>query len=103
MPVEATTQLALQRVTRQHFGDGTGGGFCLTADDAEQLLARPKESYDGAIPAGNSAELLNLIRLTKSHLAIRNQATAYVCTNYVCKLPVSDPGAMVKLLRAAPR
>src|SRR5260370_12244178 len=53
----------LQRAAMQHFADGKGGGFFLTADDAEQLLARPKESYDGAIPSGNSAELLNLIRI----------------------------------------
>src|SRR2546428_3129925 len=39
------------------------GGFFLPADDAEQLLTRPKESYDGAIPSGNSAELLDLVRI----------------------------------------
>lgn len=30
------------------------GGFYLYAEDAEQLLYRPKESYDGAMPSGNS-------------------------------------------------
>jgi hypothetical protein len=182
----------LQRIALKHFGDANGGGFFLTADDAEQLLARPKESYDGAIPSGNSAELLNLIRIgritsdpayeaaadklvrafsgdatrapsahtallsgldfalgpsfeivlagtrdapdlialraalgrqflpnkvvlfrpageeepavtkiaafTKPQVAIRNKATAYVCTNYMCKLPTTEPVAMVKLL-----
>src|SRR5260370_33751914 len=53
----------LQHMTLQHFGDARAGGFFLTADDAEQLLTRPKESYDGAIPSGNSAELLDLIRI----------------------------------------
>ncbi len=186
----------LQRVALQHFLDANGGGFFLTADDAEQLLARPKEFYDGAIPSGNSAELLNLIRIgritadpayeraadkllracsgdvirapsahtallsgldfalgpsfeivlagtrdtpdlkalrtvlrrqflpnkvvlfrpagepapavtkiaafTKPQVAISNKATAYVCTNYLCKLPTTDPAAMVKLLTATP-
>jgi uncharacterized protein YyaL (SSP411 family) len=187
----------LQRVAVQHFDDAKEGGFFLTADDAEQLLARPKESYDGAIPSGNAAELLNLIRIaritgdpsyearasklmhafsgdvtraasahaalllgvdfalgpsfeivlagesgasdlkamraalaaefvpnkvvlfrpahetappvtaiaafTKPQVAIRNKATAYVCTNYVCKLPANDANAMVKLLAPAAR
>ncbi len=187
----------LQRVALQHFVDANGGGFFLTADDAEQLLARPKESYDGAIPSGNSAELLNLIRIgritgdpayeaaadkllrafsgdvtrassahtallsgldftlgpsfeivlagtrdapdlkalrtvlgrqflpnkvvlfrpagetapavtkiaafTKPQVAIRNKATVYVCTNYICKLPTTEPAAMAKLLTGAPR
>lgn len=30
------------------------GGFYLYAKDAEQLIQRPKETYDGAIPSGNS-------------------------------------------------
>ncbi|HEX9459048.1 MAG TPA: thioredoxin domain-containing protein [Thermoanaerobaculia bacterium] len=187
----------LQRAAMQHFADGKGGGFFLTADDAEQLLARPKESYDGAIPSGNSAELLNLIRIgritgdpsyetaaaklirafsgdvtraasahtalllgldfslgpsfeivlagengapdlnafraalagqfvpnkvvllrpareaaplvtaiaafTKPQVAIRNRATAYVCTNFICKLPTNDVNAMVKLLAPSAR
>lgn len=186
----------LQQVTEQHFSD-TKGGFFLTADDAEQLLTRPKDSYDGAIPSGNAEALLNLIRLgrmtgnpsyettanklarafsgdvarspsghtalllgadfalgpsfeivlagkrdaadlktlhaamagtylpnkvvlfrpaeeanppitaiapfTKPQTAMRGKATAYVCTNFVCKLPTTDPAAMVKLLAGAPR
>ncbi len=186
----------LQRIALQHFAD-PNGGFFLTADDAEQLLTRPKESYDGAIPSGNSAELLDLIRIgrvtgdpafesaadkllrafsgdataapsghtallsgldfalgpsfeivlagtpdasdlkalratlsrqflpnkvvlfrpagetepavskiaafTKPQVPIRDKATAYVCTNYVCKLPTTEPAAMARLLTAAPR
>lgn len=37
-----------------HFFDEENGGFYLYSDDGEQLLSRPKESYDGAIPSGNS-------------------------------------------------
>jgi uncharacterized protein YyaL (SSP411 family) len=42
---------------------GIKGGFYFTADDGEQLLVRQKEIYDGAIPSGNSAAMLNLLRL----------------------------------------
>jgi uncharacterized protein YyaL (SSP411 family) len=37
------------------FWDQKYGGFFLNASDAEQLIYRPKEVYDGAVPSGNSA------------------------------------------------
>lgn len=45
------------------FWDETNGGFYFTANNAERLLFRQKESYDGAIPSGNSVAFGNLIRL----------------------------------------
>jgi uncharacterized protein YyaL (SSP411 family) len=39
------------------------GGFYMTASDAEGLIIRPKEVYDGALPSGNSVAALNLLRL----------------------------------------
>ncbi len=47
----------------KHFWDGKNGGFYFTPDDGEELLLRNKEVYDGAIPSGNSVEMLNLLRL----------------------------------------
>lgn len=47
----------------KYFGDEKGGGFFMYGNDSEQLIARPKEIYDGAIPSGNSAAALNLLRL----------------------------------------
>jgi len=48
-----------------HFWDEAQGGFFLTADDGEELIVRPKEAYDGAIPSGNSVQFLNLLRLAR--------------------------------------
>jgi len=39
------------------------GGFYMTAGDAERLIIRPKEAYDGALPSGNSVAALSLLRL----------------------------------------
>jgi Highly conserved protein containing a thioredoxin domain len=45
------------------FWDNRYGGFFLNAKDAEQLIYRPKEVYDGAIPSGNSVAGYVLQRL----------------------------------------
>ncbi|HHU72493.1 MAG TPA: thioredoxin domain-containing protein [Clostridiales bacterium] len=46
------------------FWDDKGSGFFLNAKDAEQLIYRPKEVYDGAIPSGNSVAGYVLQRLS---------------------------------------
>ncbi len=45
------------------FWDESGGGFFLTGKDAEKLIARTKELYDGALPSGNSVATLSLLRV----------------------------------------
>jgi uncharacterized protein len=45
------------------FFSDQAGGFYMTASDAESLIIRPKEAYDGALPSGNSAAALILLRL----------------------------------------
>jgi uncharacterized protein YyaL (SSP411 family) len=47
----------------KHFWDEEAGGLYFTADDAEKLLVRQKDIYDGAIPSGNSVAALNLLHL----------------------------------------
>jgi uncharacterized protein YyaL (SSP411 family) len=45
------------------FWDGENGGFFMTPRDGEELLLRPKQIYDGAIPSGNSVAATALTRL----------------------------------------
>jgi len=47
----------------EDFLDEESGGFFFTADDAEELLVRRKDIYDGAVPSGNSVAMLNMLRL----------------------------------------
>lgn len=49
----------------EEFWDEENGGFFLTSNDAEKLIIRPKETYDGAVPSGNSVAAYNLVRLAK--------------------------------------
>ncbi|MFW9934965.1 MAG: thioredoxin domain-containing protein, partial [Candidatus Thorarchaeota archaeon] len=55
--------IALNDTLLSHFWDEKGEAFFYTADDAENLLIRKKDAYDGAIPSGNSVAMLNLLRL----------------------------------------
>jgi uncharacterized protein YyaL (SSP411 family) len=59
------TALSLQECLTGHFWDGNKGGYYFTPDDGEDLIVRQKDSYDGAIPSGNSVAMLNLIRLAR--------------------------------------
>ncbi|MDQ2086320.1 thioredoxin domain-containing protein [Herbivorax sp. ANBcel31] len=47
------------------FWDNEKGGLFLYGSDSEQLITRPKETYDGAIPSGNSVAALNFLRLAR--------------------------------------
>ena len=47
------------------FHDARGGGFYLYGAENEQLILRPKETYDGAIPSGNSLMAWNLVQLSR--------------------------------------
>jgi len=59
------TALRLQEDLTKHFWDNENGGYYFTPDDGEDLIVREKETYDGAIPSGNSVAMLNLVRLSR--------------------------------------
>jgi len=55
--------IELNDILIEKFWDFNIGGFFFTTGDSEDLLTRQKEIYDGAIPSGNSVQMLNLLRL----------------------------------------
>lgn len=57
--------LSFTETLLDHFWDPNAGGFYFTSDDAEKVLVRKKEIYDGAIPSGNSIMMLNLLKLAQ--------------------------------------
>ncbi len=176
--------IALERESLTRFRDASGRFYLTTSND---LLLRPRETTDGALPSGNSVQLTNLVRLsritgetfyekaatnllrtaadeitlipsasahlisgldfllgpsfeivlagtdvralqravfasfvpnkvvlhsggdvaaiapfTKAQRAIGGKATAYVCTNHLCRLPTGDPAKVRELLRPEP-
>lgn len=50
----------------REFYDRENGGFFLYGRENEQLIARPKETYDGAIPSGNSVMAYNMVKLART-------------------------------------
>ncbi len=57
--------IELTEIMIEDFWDKENGGFYFTSNNAEKLITRKKELYDGAIPSSNSYALLNLIKLWK--------------------------------------
>jgi uncharacterized protein YyaL (SSP411 family) len=57
--------LSLQQIMLTDFWDPHHHGFYLTANAIQELPARPKEIYDGALPSANSVALNNLLWLFK--------------------------------------
>ncbi|NBC65842.1 MAG: DUF255 domain-containing protein [Bacteroidetes bacterium] len=55
----------LQKQFDKDFMDYEYGGYYFTSSNAEELLGRQKEIYDGALPSSNSVAVLNLLRLSR--------------------------------------
>jgi uncharacterized protein YyaL (SSP411 family) len=64
-PDHLARALELNETCHRLFADTQGGGYFYTPADGEALIFRDKEIYDGAIPSGNSAAALNLLRLAR--------------------------------------
>jgi uncharacterized protein YyaL (SSP411 family) len=92
--------VALNQAMLDHFG-ASDGGFYFTRDDGERLLARQKQVYDGAVPSGNSAALLNLVRLARTmgdpELEARAAAHARWLYNVAHKAPLAHVHFLVGL------
>jgi uncharacterized protein YyaL (SSP411 family) len=57
--------LDLNRELLHYFWDEENGGLFFYGHDAEILLTRPKEAYDGALPSANAVASLNFLRLAR--------------------------------------
>ncbi len=59
--LEKAEQFCIEAVGR--FADNEKGGFFLCQANDSELFMNPKETYDGAIPSGNSVMTYNFVRL----------------------------------------
>lgn len=65
------------------FEDHESGGYFMTASDGELLIARPKETYDGAIPSGNSVAAMVMQRLAALTGETKRQEAAQRQMNFL--------------------
>ena len=49
--------------TVKQFSDGENKGYYMSKAENSELFMNPKETYDGALPSGNSVMAYNLVRL----------------------------------------
>jgi len=92
--------LELNEILINHFWDDKEGGFYFTPDDGEQLLLRQKELYDGAIPSGNSVQMLNLLRLTRLTSNPEFEEKAAQTTRIFSKHVEYSPSAFTQMMSA---
>ena len=64
-PFYLNSALELGETMVTDFADEKGGAFFIGPDNAEKLMVRAKDSYDGAIPSGNSVAAMDCIRLAR--------------------------------------
>lgn len=89
--------LRINEVMIDQFSDREGG-FFFTSRDAEELLARRKELYDGAIPSGNSVAFMNLMRLSKLSGDVSLEEEAVRLTRYFSSSVLGAPHAYTMLV-----
>lgn len=97
--------VSLNQVVVEHFRDPVAGGFYMTADDAESLIVRPKSVNDGALPAGNFMQMLNLLKLARltgrTELEALAEKTGRAFGAHLDRAPHAFPQAMQAVQFAA--
>ncbi|HLY34662.1 MAG TPA: N-acylglucosamine 2-epimerase, partial [Jatrophihabitantaceae bacterium] len=83
-----------------HFADGSGG-FYDTADDAEQLVRRPKDPTDNATPSGSSALAASLASYSALTGSYEHRVAAENALRIVSELGTRQPRFVGWALAAA--
>nr|MDO8081017.1 thioredoxin domain-containing protein [Candidatus Freyarchaeota archaeon] len=92
--------VALTEYLLEHFWDEKNGGFYFASDDAENVLVRRKEIYDGAYPSGNSIAILNLLRLGRMTAKLEYEEKAAQITRTFSQAVSRTPEGYTQLMVA---
>ncbi len=82
------------------FWDEQEGGFYFTGSDAEKILVREKELYDGAIPSGNSIAALDLLRMGRMTSSVAWERKAAQLFKSFGREITAAPSAFAQVLTA---
>jgi uncharacterized protein YyaL (SSP411 family) len=92
--------IALTGKQRELFEDPEAGGFFASAQADAAKLMRLKDDYDGAEPSGNSAALMNLLRLSRITGRSDFEASARRLISAFSDRVAANPYAMPQMLCA---
>jgi uncharacterized protein YyaL (SSP411 family) len=92
--------VALNDSTIKQFWDDKDGGFFFTPAGHETLIARSKDVRDGAVPSGNSVQLMNLLRLATIFDDARLRKLAERSMAHYAAEVLSQPGSGERFLQA---
>jgi len=90
--------LKLNKIMLSHF-KGKDGGFYLAAN-SDELIARPMEIFDGALPSGNAVAMNNLLRLSRLTGDAELAAEAAAVVDHFAGIAERAPSGVLHLLSA---
>jgi len=90
--------LKLNRIMLQQFKGKDGGLFQVGQND--ELIARPMEIFDSALPSGNAVAMHNLLRLSRLTGDAKLAAEAAVIADHFAGTAERAPGGVLHLLSA---
>jgi uncharacterized protein YyaL (SSP411 family) len=76
------SSIELTKTMIEHFWDKEKGGFFFTTKSSDDSVPILKQTYDGAMPSGNSVALYNLLRLSR----LSDEASFEACANKLLKV-----------------
>ncbi len=97
-----TEALTLNRQMLHHF-KGEQGGFFQTGEQPEgasELIGRPMDVFDSALPSGNAIAMHNLLRLSRLTGDATLEAEAAATANHFAGIAKRAPAAVMHLLSA---
>ena len=90
----------LQESALERFWDELHHGFYFTPHDAEKLIIREKDLYDGALPSANSVAAMNLLRLARISGRSEGEAKAWQLMDAFGQEISQQPMAYTQMLMA---
>jgi len=91
----------LNTISVDKFYDNSSGGFYDIPEEEKDIIFKTKESYDGAEPAGNSIQILNMIKIglitEDNSLTEKAEKSLKLFYNEIIKLPFSSPQMLYTL------
>jgi hypothetical protein len=92
---------ALMAVLDEHYRDDSAGGYFFTSADGQKLLARTKDPFDSAVPAGNAVAARVWVRLADASGGQAGLERAWEMLKAFAPFMARAPQASATMLAAA--